>query len=95
MLKVKSHIIWGIYPETEELIEQLQQQYEFDLITVVDKEAKKSYVKRQGKITYATSRYVEDARLSKVPEVHYHYVDPSERIAGAAWTVHKQGGLVH
>lgn len=35
----KTHIIWGNYPETENLIKELQQ-HKLDIITVIDEEIK-------------------------------------------------------
>ncbi|MCM3636568.1 hypothetical protein M3152_02460 [Sporosarcina luteola] len=93
---LKAHIIWGNYPETEDLIEELQQSDDLDIITVIDKEAKNSFLKRQGDITYASSDYVENARLSKVTEFHYYFIPPSKRIDEAVWKINKVvGGLIH
>ncbi|MCM3745105.1 hypothetical protein M3193_13275 [Sporosarcina luteola] len=89
----RSHIIWGNYPETEDLIEELQQ-HELDMITVIDDDMKRS-LKRQGDIVYASREYVEDARLSQVTEYHYYYISPFRRIGGNAWKVQKVIGLLH
>ncbi|MCG7344777.1 hypothetical protein MHZ92_11570 [Sporosarcina sp. ACRSL] len=93
---LKSHIIWGNYPETEDLIEELQQQ-ELAIITVIDNEIN-SGLKRQGDIVYASKEYVEDARLSQVSQVtefHYYYIAPPRRKDGVAWKVKKVNGLLH
>ena len=91
----KTHIIWGDYPETEELIEELQQKDALDIITVIDPEAKKSFLKRQGDITYASKDYVDHARHSEVTEFHYYYIPSFRRIGGIAWKVEKVIGMIH
>ncbi|MCM3709186.1 hypothetical protein [Sporosarcina luteola] len=91
-----THIIWGEYPETEVLIKELQQNDDLDIITVIDPEAKNSFLKKKGDITYASRDYVEDARNSQVIEFHYYYIPPSKRIDGAAWKVNRvAAGLIH
>lgn len=89
----KSHIIWGNYPETEDLIEELQQD-ELDMITVIDNEMKNS-LKRIGNIIYVSKEYVEDARLSQVTEIHYYLIPQFRRKGGGAWKVKKVIGLLH
>ncbi|MCM3744086.1 hypothetical protein M3193_08010 [Sporosarcina luteola] len=91
----RTHYIWGDYPETEELIKELQQNDDMDIITVIDPEAKNRFLKKQGNITYASSNYVEDARNRLMIEFHYYYIPPSERIDGAAWHVNSgESGLL-
>lgn len=90
---IQTHIIWGNYPETEDLIEELQQE-ELAIITVVDDEMK-SGLKRRGDIVYASKKYVEDVRLSQVTEFHYYYIAPPRRKDGIAWKVRKVIGLLH
>jgi hypothetical protein len=89
----RTHIIWGNYPETEDLIAELQQNDDLDIITVIDTEAKNSFLKSQGDITYASSDYVENARNRKVIEFHYYYIPPSKRIDGVAWKVNRMVGV--
>ncbi|WP_339250275.1 hypothetical protein NSQ43_11355 [Sporosarcina sp. FSL W8-0480] len=72
-----SHIIWGNYPETEDLIKELQQN-EFDMITVVDVEIKDGSVLKRGDIVYATKEYVAATRIEEVKEIHYHYCPDQE-----------------
>lgn len=92
---VKSHIIWGNYPETETLIEELQQhELDMNIITVIDDEMKSS-LKRRGDIVYASKEYVEHARLSQVTEFHYYYIPPIRRRGCVAWKVKKVIGLLH
>lgn len=89
----KTHIIWGNYPETEDLIEELQQ-HELDIITVIDEEMKNG-LKRRGDIVYTSKKYVTDVRLSQVTEFHYYYIPPLRRKDGVAWKVKKVVGLLH
>lgn len=91
----KAHIIWGEYPETKDLINKLQQDDDLDIITVIELEAKKSFLKRKGDITYASRDYVEHARNSEVTEFHYYYIPPSKRIDGDAWKVNRMNVMIH
>ncbi|MCM3709207.1 hypothetical protein [Sporosarcina luteola] len=91
----RNHIIWGNYPETAYLIKQLQLQYEFDLITLIDDEVPQNIVKAQGAITYAGKEFVENTRMSEVTEFHYYYTPPSRRKGGPAWKVKNVIGLIH
>ncbi len=89
---IKSHIIWGNYPETVDLIEELLE-HKLDIITVIDEEMKSS-LKRRGDIVYASKEYVKNVRMSQVTEFHY-YISPFRRIGGVAWKVKKVIGLLH
>ncbi|WP_262176535.1 hypothetical protein [Saccharococcus sp. Marseille-Q5394] len=91
----KTHIIWGNFSETEDLIEELKKNDDLDIITVIDHEVKKCSLKRLGDITYASKEYVENARLSQVTEFHYYYIAPPKRKGGPAWKVKKVIGLLH
>lgn len=83
----RTHIMWGDYPETEDLIKELQQDDCLAIITVIDVEAKQKFVKKQGEVTNASSNCVEDARLPQVIEFHYYYIPPSQRIDSVPFTV--------
>ncbi|MGN7385487.1 hypothetical protein [Sporosarcina sp. SAFN-015] len=91
----KTHIIWGDYPETKDLIKKLQQDDELDIITVIELEAKNSFLRRKGDIIYASKDYVEHARNIEVTEFHYYYIPPSKRIDGDAWKVNKMNVMIH
>ncbi|WP_252502006.1 hypothetical protein [Sporosarcina sp. Marseille-Q4943] len=91
----RNHIIWGNYPETEYLIKQLQLDYRFDLITVIDEEMPQYRVKNGGDIIYAGKGFVENSRMNDITEFHYYYTPPSKRGGGHAWKVKTVIGFIH
>ncbi|MEZ7173211.1 hypothetical protein [Sporosarcina sp. OR05] len=76
-------IIWGDYPETETLIENLRAQAT-DLITVVTNEKRTQMNKYEG-VVYITSDLVAHGRDESIQEVHYKYVPRHARVDNFAW----------
>lgn len=74
-------IIWGDYPKTETLIENLRAQ-ETDMITVVTDV--KGTQMNDG-VVYTSSNLVAHGRHERIQEVHYKYVPRYARLDNFAW----------